>query len=148
MAFFKFEADFVDSLRCIPMQVRLKLDTCGIKLKLSHWHHFSHAQRQRLIDLPCDRPTEINTYRQFLLDLIAQNTQDLQSLFIQVEPVWNDSDRIPLEVCQQAESLGISITLHQWIGLSRLQRFALVKLSRSHHENQNFLPALKEFELI
>ncbi|HEY9298982.1 MAG TPA: nitrate reductase associated protein, partial [Phormidium sp.] len=26
--FFQFEADFVNSLRCIPMQVRYKLDTC------------------------------------------------------------------------------------------------------------------------
>jgi len=25
-----FETNFVDSLRCIPMQVRFKLDTCGI----------------------------------------------------------------------------------------------------------------------
>jgi hypothetical protein len=25
---FKFESDFVDSLRCIPMVVRLKLDLC------------------------------------------------------------------------------------------------------------------------
>jgi len=33
--FFQFEADFVDSLRCIPMQVRFKLATCGIKLKLT-----------------------------------------------------------------------------------------------------------------
>ncbi len=31
---FQFEADFVASLRCIPIQVRYKLDTCGIKLKL------------------------------------------------------------------------------------------------------------------
>jgi len=35
--FFEFEADFVDSLRCIPMHVRLKLDTC-IKLKLAQWN--------------------------------------------------------------------------------------------------------------
>lgn len=35
--FFAFESDFVDSLRCIPMVVRYKLDTCGIKLKLPEW---------------------------------------------------------------------------------------------------------------
>jgi hypothetical protein len=32
--------------------------------------------------------------------------------------------------------------------LSPAQRFALIKLSRPSHENHNFLPALKEFELI
>jgi hypothetical protein len=35
---FVFEGDFVDNLRCIPMQVRYKLDTCSIKLRLSDWN--------------------------------------------------------------------------------------------------------------
>ena len=51
--FFKFEADFVESLRCIPMQVRMKLDTCGVKLKLTHWHQFSQQERQTLVEMPC-----------------------------------------------------------------------------------------------
>jgi hypothetical protein len=144
MIFFQFEADFVESLRCVPMQVRFKLDTCGVKIKLSHWHHFSYAQRQKLLDLDCDRPAEILAYKEFLLTLIPKDSGSL----INVDPVWEDSDRLPDEVLQQAASLGISITLDQWASLSNLQRFALTKLSRSHHENQNFLPALQEFNLI
>jgi hypothetical protein len=35
--YFAFENDFVDTFRCIPMIVRYKLDTCGIKLKLPEW---------------------------------------------------------------------------------------------------------------
>jgi hypothetical protein len=157
MTFFKFEADFVESLRCIPMQVRLKLDTCGVKLKLSHWHHFSHSQRQNLIDLDCDRPLEIIAYREFLLDLIANLASkdsdknfeaiDLSGLLIQVDPIWLDGDRLPPEVSHQAQLLGAEITLGQWLALSSLQRFALIKLSRSHHEHQNFLPALQEFNI-
>jgi hypothetical protein len=144
MTFFQFEADFVESLRCVPMQVRFKLDTCGVKIKLSHWHHFSYDQRQKLLDLACDRPTEILIYKEFLLTLIPKDSVSL----IHVDPVWEDSDRLPTEVIQQARSLGISITIDQWASLSNLQRFALTKLSRSHHENQNFLPALREFSLI
>jgi hypothetical protein len=145
MTFFEFEADFVESLRCVPMHVRLKLDTCGIKLKLSHWHHFSYEQRQALIDLPCDRPAEITAYREFLLNLISI---DSPSLLIEVEPVWEDRDRIPPEVLHQAESSEVLITATQWSSLSDLQRFVLTKLSRSHHENQNFIPALREFDLV
>ena len=57
--FFEFEADFVEALRCIPMQVRLKLDTCGIKLKLQDWNHFNQAERQMLVEKPCLTPAEI-----------------------------------------------------------------------------------------
>jgi hypothetical protein len=47
--FFQFEADFVESLCCIPMQVRLKLDTCLEllpRLKFSQTgHDLSSASR-------------------------------------------------------------------------------------------------------
>jgi hypothetical protein len=144
MTFFQFEADFVESLRCVPMQVRFKLDTCGVKIKLFHWHHFSYAQRQKLLDLACDRPAEISAYKEFLFTLIPKDSVSL----INVDPVWEDSDRLPDEVLQQAASFDVRITIDQWASLSNLQRFALTKLSRSHHENQNFLPALQEFNLI
>jgi hypothetical protein len=58
--FFEFEADFVEALRCIPMQVRLKLDTCGIKLKLQDWNHFNQAERQ----MSC-RETLLDTSRNY-----------------------------------------------------------------------------------
>ncbi|NEQ62650.1 MAG: nitrate reductase associated protein, partial [Moorea sp. SIO4A1] len=32
--------------------------------------------------------------------------------------------------------------------LTPIQRFALIKLTRPSHENKNFLPALKEFQLV
>lgn len=45
--FFKFEADFVDTLRCVPMIVRFKLDTVGIKLSLRAWSRFALAKLAR-----------------------------------------------------------------------------------------------------
>ena len=32
--------------------------------------------------------------------------------------------------------------------LHQLERFVLVKLSRDHHDNLNFVPALREFGLL
>ncbi len=150
MTFFRFEADFVESLRCIPMLVRLKLDTCGIKLKLSHWLSFNQIERQKLIDLPCASPAEISDYQNFLLDLISKNSQstNLDDLRIFVEPIWENSVHIPSEVELKAETLRLKISVEQWVNLGNLQRFALIKLSRSHHENHNFLPALQEFGLL
>jgi hypothetical protein len=44
--------------------------------------------------------------------------------------------------------MGVNITLKQWQNLTPLQRFALLKLSHSSHENKNFLPALREFKIL
>lgn len=147
--FFQFESDFVDSLRCIPMQVRLKLDTCGIKLKLQQWNKFNPEQRQKLVEYPCITPVEITNYRQFLQDLILECTGSIASeLPIESNPPWLDAANIPDSVQTKTQELQVKLTVKQWEVLTPLQRFALIKLSKSGHENSNFLPALKEFNLL
>ncbi|MFW6358177.1 MAG: nitrate reductase associated protein [Chroococcales cyanobacterium] len=147
--FFQFEADFVDSLRCIPMQVRLKLDTCGVKLKLQHWHQFSQEERQRLVEIYCTKPEESQAYRDYLQGLVINYTgEPAKTLPIEDHPAWLDTTRIPENIQEKAKDLNVQISLKQWEKLTPLQRFALIKLSRPSHENNNFLPALKEFQLI
>lgn len=146
--FFKFEADFVDSLRCIPMQVRMKLDTCGTKLKLTHWHQFSQQERQALVEMPCTTADDIQTYQQYVQQRVIEYTGTPASeLPIDAHPAWMDATTIPPSIQEKAQEFGISITSAQWAALYPSQRFALIKLSRPSHENKNFLPALKEFQL-
>ncbi len=147
--FFAFEADFVDSLRCIPMQVRLKLDTCGIKLKLAQWHQLTPGDRQTLVDQPCETPDEITAYRTALQQMVVDRTGAIATdLPIDPAPPWANSKIIPDSVQTKAAAVATLLTPTQWATLSPVQRFALIKLSRSGHENHNFLPALKEFQLV
>lgn len=147
--FFQFEADFVESLRCIPMQVRMKLDTCGVKLKLSHWHQFSAQERQTLVTMPCTTIEEADAYRQFLQRLVTEKTgAPAGELPLDLHPSWLDKETIPIQLQEQARQFGVTLTSEQWAALTPLQRFALIKLSRPSHENKNFLPALKEFKLV
>jgi hypothetical protein len=145
---FQFESDFVESLRCIPMVVRYKLDTCGIKLKLEQWNRFSESDRQQLVVRACNSAEETSLYRQALSDLIWQRTQTVASQIpVEEHPDWMDEGCIPLSVQEKAQSVGAVLNLEQWRSLTPLQRFALIKLSRSSHENRNFEPALREFQL-
>jgi hypothetical protein len=147
--FFQFEADFVDSLRCIPMQVRMKLDTCGTKLKLTHWHQFTQEERQELVEKPCTTVEEIQTYREYIQNLVINHTGTPASdLPVEDNPAWMDATTIPPTVHEKVQELGVSLTLQNWASLTSTQRFALIKLSRPSHENKNFLPALKEFQLV
>ncbi len=149
MTFFQFEADFVDSLRCIPMQVRFKLDTCGIKLKLADWTYFSESERQEIVEQPCTTTTEIQSYRQQLQSLVQKHTDTLpKDLPIEANPEWMDASTIPTNLQEKAQEVGATLTVQQWQALTPLQRFALIKLSRPSHENKNFIPALKEFTLL
>jgi len=145
-AFFNFERDFVASLRCIPMVVRFKLDQCGIKLALSTWHRLSESEKQLLVDLPCGVASEVLAYGATLNQLIQQHTGAAAQALV-VEPLWH-GDTIPPVVLTQLQTLKLTITPNQWIALTPLQRFVLIKLSRANHENHNFLPALQEFGLV
>lgn len=145
---FQFELDFADTLHCVPIGVRLKLDTCGIKLSLAQWNRFDWAERQQLVERPCDGPETVATYRDYVATLVDQHQSGpLKTLAIDPHPAWLQAEVIPLAVQQRAEELGCSLTLTHWQGFSPLQRFALIKLSRPSHENHNFLPALREFGL-
>ena len=147
--FFEFERDFVASLRCLPMIVRSRLDTCGVKLKLNHWNNFSLSQRQALIDLPFDTPEDMAKYRELLQSLVIAQTGTSPSR-IELSFDWLNSDQIPPLVLNHMEQkLGyIPLTLETWGNLTPLQRFALIKLSQPSHENHNFLPALRELGIL
>ncbi|ACK71857.1 conserved hypothetical protein [Gloeothece citriformis PCC 7424] len=147
--FFDFESDFVDSLRCIPMQVRMKLDTCGVKLKLSHWHHLTQQERQVLVSMACTTPAESQLYREFLQNLLISKTgAPAKELEIEPYPPWMNPTTIPETVQEKASEFNVTLSLEQWQKLTPLERFALIKLSRPSHENLNFYPALKEFQLV
>lgn len=146
--FFQFESDFVDSLRCIPMIVRFKLDTCGVKLKLHQWNKFTEVDRYQTVEMPCNTETEIRNYHDLLHQLVEQRTgEKATDLEVDQNPPWNNAKTIPESVTQKAEEVGITIAQSQWAELTPIQRFVLIKLSRSSHENANFLPAAKEFNL-
>lgn len=144
--YFQFEADFIQSLRCIPLSVRYKLDTCGVKLKLNHWHEFSPAERQQCLTQICDSPETIAAYRELVQGLVLHYTgQPASTLNLPVDPPWENAESIFSQVLDQAKSVGRSLSLAEWRSLSVLQRFSLIKLSQLGHENRNFVPALDEF---
>ncbi|MEL4896932.1 nitrate reductase associated protein [Crocosphaera sp. Alani8] len=146
--FFRFEQEFIDSLHCIPMIVRFKLDTCGVKLKLIHWNQFTSQEKQVLINMACETTEEVKLYRDFLQTLVSEKTGNpAKNLPIEENPPWLNSELIPEEIQEKASQFNKQITLEQWQKLTPLQRFALIKLSRPSHENSNFFPALKEFNL-
>ncbi len=147
--FFQFETDFVDSLRCIPMQVRYRLDNCGVKLKLHQWNLFTLADRADLVDFDPQTAVEVDRYRALLVNLIKERSgEEATLLTISTEPPWLNKAEIPTGLAEKASAADINLSLLQWQKLTTLQRFALIKLSGASHEQNNFLPALREFKVI
>jgi len=148
---FAFENDFVASLRCIPMAVRLKLDRAQIKLSLRQWSRLSRDDRQELLDAPCGSRCEIDAYHAGLVDLIDRRAcESAKPLAERPDPaLWEGLGEPPPVVTRYASSVGVAPpTAGQWRSLTDLQRYALVKLTRDGHDNVNFIPAMREFGLM
>ncbi|KXV23424.1 hypothetical protein AD934_00165 [Gluconobacter oxydans] len=147
---FEFERDFAGSLRCIPMITRQKLDIVGIKMTLRQWSRLSREERSRLVEVLCDTPAEQDACRTLVLDLIAARADEpVRFLPPLTFEDWREEDQMPEAVSIQAKADGVPApTPQQWARLSPLERFALIKLARSKHENENFVPALKEFGIL
>jgi hypothetical protein len=144
--FFAFENDFVGTLKCIPMIVRYKLDTCRIKLKLADWVKLNFNEKDKLAQMPCYEQTEIEHYAEYVQQLVWQHTGSLPSVLAEVDDRWTSYFEVPEEVhLKAAEWECPPITLNQWASFDLLERFALVKLSRSGHEGKNFPAAVREF---
>jgi len=61
-------------------------------------------------------------------------------------PAWIEESHVPAQVSDYFNAQGLApLSLAQWQGLAPLQRYALIKLTRPGHSNDNFLPALREF---
>ena len=146
---FQFENDFIeDNVRCIPMLVRFKLDAVGIKLKLSEWSRFSPAERNQLMFQACANESQRIVYKTYLQQLVIRHTGSFPTeLAIDSTPGWATEDRVPIELQLKAAEYNWSISKSHWKSLSKLQRFALLKLQRPGHENKNFPIAMQEFGL-
>lgn len=145
--FFAFESDFVDSLRCIPMIVRYKLDTCRVKLQLADWARLNFHEKDELAALPCHSQEEIVAYADFVHALVWKYTSTVPSLLKTLDAAWVHT-QVPAEVREKTQEWNCPvISASQWMQLDVLERFALVKLSRSGHEGRNFPRALAEFGL-
>ena len=147
---FQFEEDFMENnIRCIPMTVRFKLDAAGIKLKLAEWNKFSVAERNQLTILSCNDQNEIKSYRNYLFQLVVMRTgNEPVNLIVDKNPAWANMELVDPSLQSKTKEYNWVISLTQWQSLTKLQRFALLKLYKPGHENKNFPKAMKEFNLI
>lgn len=147
--YFQFEEDFVEeNVRCIPMIVRFKMDEVCIKLKLTEWSKFSVEERIELAVMPCSNADEASAYKKYLEALIKKHTTNEPStMAYNTAPDWANVSSLPQILQEKLAEFKLNVTIGQWVQLTNLQRFALLKLCKSGHENKNLPKALKEFGL-
>ena len=143
---YRFESEIYPELSRIPLHVRMKLDLTGVKMSLKTWLAFSLEERAALCHLPVETDEEKRAFTSYADDLSLRYFGEKAKLVPPVtEMPWEDQDRIPDSVAAKGREVGHPVTPADWRAWNRYQRYALIKLSVSNNEPEQFAQALKEF---
>src|SRR5258705_5786573 len=127
---FAFEGDMHDTLECVPLTVRRKLDLVGLKISLAGWQTLPREERLALCHLPVDEAWEVAVYREIFEGFAARASVALSPLAHEEaeRTRWN-TPRPPEGVQARLDALGCVLEPARWASLDEESRYALVKMA-------------------
>jgi hypothetical protein len=143
---FKFEAEIYDSLSCLPMAARRKLDALGIKLHLAQWGQFGRGERLMICHAPTASDEERNALRTFIEEAaLARTGSPATALPDEARVAADPPAHPPRQLVRHARVFGVELDDKVWAALDDEQRYALMKLGDAKRPSHNLAPALQEF---
>ena len=143
---FQFEAEVYESLSCVPMQARRKLDSVGVKIHLAQWQQLSRGERLMICHAPASLDEERTALRLFIEEAtLARTGTPPKELGEEVRRGAHPPESPPPALVANARERGIELTQAAWNSLDDDERYALVKLGADGKVSHNLKAALDEF---
>ncbi|MGH7838278.1 MAG: nitrate reductase associated protein [Candidatus Binataceae bacterium] len=142
---FKFEDEIHQSLSCVPMAVRRKLDRVGVKVSLEQWQALGRGERLAICHLPVADSEECAAVRTFIQEAVqhrcASATKELSE---EMRRTADPPVAPPATLVERARALGLGLTEADWNRLDADERYALIKLGAGIEVSHNLAAALHE----
>lgn len=143
---FKFEDEMHESLQCVPMAVRRKLDRVGLKIGLEQWKTLDRGERLAICHIPADSGDECDALAYFIRETMMRRfgvepKQLSDSARASAEPPATPPDQLVVH----ARAAGFDLTGLVWTRLDDDERFALMKMGDLARASHNLAAALAEF---
>ena len=143
---FKFEDEVHQSLSCVPMAVRRKLDRIGLKIGLAQWQQLGLGERLAVCHLPVDSIEEQEVARIFMREAVqTRSGGGVTELPEEVRRAATPPAAPPAILVAHAHAAGITLAQPEWERLDDDERYALIKLGGSATPSHNLPAALHEF---
>jgi hypothetical protein len=145
---FKFEDEMHESLQCVPMAVRRKLDRVGLKVGLEQWKALDRGERLAICHIPADSGEECDALAVFIREAMMRRfgvepKRLSDSARASAEPPASPPDKLVAHAREAGSDLSASV----WTRLDSDERFALLKMGDVAQASHNLAAALKEFEV-
>lgn len=143
---FKFEDEIHESLRCVPMAVRRKLDRVGLKVGLEQWKSLDRGERLAICHIPTDSPEECDALATFIREAMRRRFgTEPKQLSDSERAAANPPPTPPMRLVKRAIEAGHDLTDQVWSRLDGDERFALMKMGDVETPSHNLAAALREF---
>jgi hypothetical protein len=143
---FKFEAEIYDSLNCLPMAARRKLDALGIKLHLAQWEQLGRGERLMICHAPSGSDEECLALKTFIEEAALARSGAPATILPEDSRRSASPPAYPPEVLvRNARAAGVELDNDAWARLDDDQRYALIKLGDTEKPSHNLAAALEEF---
>jgi len=143
---FKFEDEVHQSLSCVPMHARRKLDKAAIKISLEQWQALGRGERLAICHLPAESAEECDALRIFIEEAVRNHGAGA------AKPLPDEARRAaepppspPSRLVENARTEGVTLEQSQWDHLDADERYALIKLGGGAERSHNLGAALREF---
>jgi hypothetical protein len=142
---FKFEDEIYNSLSCLPMAARRKLDQLGLKIGFDQWQQLSRGERLMICHAPVATEDETQALRLFVNEvMLAKCGVAPKGLPPEKLQGVNPPASVPPRLVESAQKSGVSLTQAAWAALDDDERYALIKLG-VEKESHKLKAALDEF---
>ena len=141
---FQFEAEVYESLSCLPMVARRKLDELGIKIGFQDWGRLSRGERLMICHAPIASEDERGALRYFIDEVMTRYGCQAKELPESKRQGLKPPIAVPQQLVESAQSSGIPLTQSAWAGLDDDQRYVLIKLG-VEKQSHKLKAALAEF---
>ena len=141
---FKFEDEIYDSLSCLPMAARRKLDQLGLKIGFDQWQQLSRGERLMICHAPIASDDETGALRLFIDELMTRHGSQLKTLPEEKRQGIKPPASVPAQLVESAQQSGIALTQAAWAGFDDDQRYVLIKLG-VEKQSHKLKAALEEF---
>jgi len=143
---FSFEAEIYQSLSCLPMAARRKLDRLGLKVSLDQWQGLSRGERLMICHAPASMPDECDALRLFIDEVaVARSGSAPRRLSDESRKEAEPPAEPPPALVGNANAVGVALGRRECERLDDDERYALIKLGGSARPSHNFKAALDEF---
>ncbi len=142
---FKFEDEVYESLSCVPMAARRKLDRVGLKISLKQWQQLGRGERLAICHLPAESAEECEAVRVFVAEAVRNHCGvEAKELPLSDREAADPPALPPAILIERARAAAITLGQREWDKLDRDERYALMKLGGGSETSHNLRAALRE----